>query len=31
VSDRPVRLTPAVVSQSLHTTTLRRDELLVQR
>jgi hypothetical protein len=31
VADRPVRLTPAVVSRSLHTTTLRRDELLVQR
>jgi hypothetical protein len=31
VSDRPVRLTPATVSQALHTTTLRRDELLVQR
>jgi mannosyltransferase len=31
VSDRPVRLTPALVSRSLHTTTLRRDELLVQR
>ncbi|MFL5831678.1 MAG: glycosyltransferase family 39 protein [Solirubrobacteraceae bacterium] len=30
VSDRPVRLTPALVSRSLHTTTLRRDELLVQ-
>jgi 4-amino-4-deoxy-L-arabinose transferase-like glycosyltransferase len=31
VSDRPVRLTPAMVSRALHTTTLRRDELLVQR
>jgi hypothetical protein len=31
VASHPVRLTPAVVSRSLHTTTLRRDELLVQR
>ena len=31
VSSRPVRLTPTAVSRSLHTTTLRRDELLVQR
>jgi 4-amino-4-deoxy-L-arabinose transferase-like glycosyltransferase len=31
VADRPVRLTPAAVARSLHTTSLRRDELLVQR
>jgi len=31
VSDRPVQLTPADVSRALRTTTLRRDELLVQR
>ena len=31
VADRPVRLTPAMVSASLHTTSLRRDELLIQR
>jgi hypothetical protein len=31
VSDRPVRLTPAMVSAALDTTSLRRDELLLQR
>ena len=31
VADRPVRLTPAMVSASLHTTSLRRDVLLIQR
>ena len=31
VADRPVRLTPHTVSASLHTTSLRRDELLIQR
>ena len=31
VADRPTRLTPAIVSRALHTTSLRRDELLIQR
>ncbi len=31
VAGRPVRLTPAMVSAALHTTSLRRDELLIQR
>jgi mannosyltransferase len=31
VADRPVALTPAEVSRALTTTTLRRDELLIQR
>jgi hypothetical protein len=30
VADRPVRLTPTMVSAALHTTSLRRDELLLQ-
>lgn len=31
VADRPVALTPAMVSRALRTTTLRHDELLLQR
>ncbi len=31
VASRPVRLTPAMASAALHTTSLRRDELLLER
>ncbi len=31
VANRPVRLTPQMVAASLHTTSLPRDELLIQR